>query len=101
MDEGPSLFYEVELDPDVYSDEAVLSTAYWFSNKFIILKTKTSLKISLKDGNALGENEVNSILIRLADEELRIRLRKQFHEIEKVIIKKAFSSVDSDVQKVK
>lgn len=95
--------FEIEIDSDTYSEEAVLSTSYWFAKDFIIsVKSKDSnktLNIESRNCNSFSKDNIDEILIRLTDEELRKRFRQQFKEIETLIVKKAFAVVEQEKQR--
>ena len=94
----------IELDPSVYSADAVLATAYWYANKCVItiIQSSPSFSISITPRADFIVSSVllDDINVRLVQEELRVRLRKQFAQIETAIVQKAFAAVRDSGQGV-
>jgi His-Xaa-Ser system protein HxsD len=88
-------YVEIKLDPAAYSVGAVLSTSYWLAESFLITvqshDPELVVRILSREGQVPTRDDVDQIMTRLTDEELRARFRSQFHDIEKIIVEKAFS----------
>lgn len=88
----------IDLDSAVYSPEAILATSYHYADRCVImaLSSDKSLKLSIsspRPGFLLSQNTIDEIVVRLTDEELRARLRKQFAQLETAVVSKAFAAV--------
>ena len=93
----------IDLDPAVYSPEAVLATSYHFADRCVIkaLGSDKTLRVSISSprlGFPLSQSTIDEIVVRLTDEELRARLRKQFAQLETAVVSKAFAAVQNTGQ---
>ena len=95
----------IDLDPNTYSVDAVLTTSYWYASRFVIqvVHSTPRLCISIRSQNLepITQDIVDEILIRLTDEELRVRLRRQFAEMETLIVRTAFAPVHASQEQSK
>ena len=87
----------IDLDPSVYSVEAVLAASYWESGGLCVAVESVSpslrISISTRDSSPVSQETVDQFVIRLTDHELRVRLRRQFAPMENAIVAKAFAPI--------
>lgn len=94
----------IDLDPAVYSPEAVLATSYHFADRCVIKalsSDKALLRVSIsspRPGFLMSQSAIDEIFVRLTDDELRTRLRKQFAQLETAVVSKAFSAIQNTGQ---
>jgi His-Xaa-Ser system protein HxsD len=87
------------VDLSVYCRDAILNTAYLFTDKYYVdVKTadeKTAtVQMTPKDPAARREGAAQEFMNELIDQQLRVRLRRETAEIHRMIIAEAFAPLD-------
>lgn len=91
----------ITFDSTVYSSDALLNTAYWCANQFQVdIKAGSphniySVTITPHKNNTLTQDFLDSFIAMVTHNEIRIRLRSNFKELETLIVRKAFSPIST------
>lgn len=96
--DGLGLFARVSADPRIYSETAILKTAYWFTDHYylFLMKNRTTglidLEFRLKTGDDTEalKSACGQFWNRLLDQEVRQRVIEETSSVRDTLIKKAF-----------
>jgi His-Xaa-Ser system protein HxsD len=96
--DGLGLFARVSVDPCIYSETAILKTAYWFTDYYYLFLMKNhgtgliDLEIRLKTGEDIDalKSACGQFWNRLLDQEVRQRVIEETSCVRDTLIKKAF-----------
>lgn len=92
------VYVRVSVDPKVYSETAVLKTAYWFTDQYYLYLASNrdtgflELELRLKQGESLDQLKAASgqFWNKLLDQEVRQRVLEETSPIREQLLKKAF-----------
>jgi His-Xaa-Ser system protein HxsD len=91
----------LEISANIYDPETILQTAYNFNDKCSIHVDSVNtniFRIYFKKADTINsdlEEIVNKFCIDLIDQQMRIRIEKSFGNIRDILVKKAFSPIES------
>jgi len=92
------VYVRVSVDPKVYSETAVLKTAYWFTDQYYLYLASNrdtgflELELRLKQGESLEPLKAacGQFWNKLLDQEVRQRVLEETSPIREQLLKKAF-----------
>lgn len=88
--------YNIVLDSNIYSKDAILKTASRFNHRCNVNFTyynesEAKVNISAKDGETPLKEIINSFLSELLDQQLRFSINEKTQKIHELIIAEAFA----------
>lgn len=106
-EDGLGVFVQVDVDTAVYSETAVLKTAYWFTDSHYLFLSRlpggTVLTVELrqKQGTSLVELQAacGEFANRLLDAEVRQRVLAETSNVRDTLIRKAFFEAKAPLPK--
>ena len=91
--------HKFDLDKNIYSNEAVLATAYWCADKALVdihqKDNAISVVITPRNGVLLDDGFYEKFQIMVVHNQIRHQLEEKFAPLEKVIVEKAFAPITS------
>lgn len=93
--------FEVSVDTNLYTKEAIAAAVYKFSNLFYIYQqtdicnqTLVNVIFESKDNSKVTEENVKLFCNELIDQQIRYNTNEQFGHIRDMIVKEAFKPVN-------
>ena len=92
----------VNIDPNIYSSDAITSSIYKYTDNFYVFQQTDSatglicvIFESKSPENILSENIIKQFCNDLVDQQIRVNINKQFGHIRDMIVEEAFKPVSS------
>lgn len=89
----------LEFDKSVYSQDAILATAYWCADTAIVEVYQKDnvlcVKVSPRNGKSLDSSFYETFQTMVVHNQIRHQLEEKFAPLEKIIIEKAFAPISS------